>query len=52
MEEKQQPKKDQQPLMIKEFSKHRIEFSNGAVITCESGEFDYDVIRAILKAGE
>lgn len=37
---------------IKEFSKNKIVFSDGAVITSDTGEFDQAVIEAILKAGD
>lgn len=37
---------------IKEFSKNKIIFSDGTVLTSETGEFDQAVIEAILKAGD
>lgn len=43
---------EEEPLRIVKFEKHRIEFSNGAVITCDKGEFNIDIVEAILKAGE
>lgn len=42
----------EQQLKIVKFEKHRIEFSNGAVITSEKEEFNIDIIEAIMKAGE
>lgn len=44
--------KNKEPLRIVKFEKHRIEFSNGVVMTSEKGEFDIDIIEDILKAGE
>lgn len=46
------PEIKKKPLTIRKFSKHRIEFSDGTVITSGSGEFDINIIEAILKAGE
>lgn len=37
---------------IKEFSQHKVVFSDGTVITSDSGEFDHDIIKAILEAGD
>lgn len=48
MNEKEESKK----LYIVKFEKHRIEFSNGSVITSDDGEFDINIIEAILKSGE
>lgn len=44
--------KENEKLYIKKFEKHRIEFSNGSVITSDKGEFDINIIEAILKVGE
>jgi hypothetical protein len=35
---------------IKSFEPHRVELSNGVVITNEENEYDYDIIKAILEA--
>ena len=42
-------------MYIKEFSKYKVVFSNGQVITCDKDkgqEFDYDTIKKILESGE